>query len=200
MARQFIERAGKVLAEHHPANMILLRGFARRPHWPTMNEVYKLKPAAIAGYPMYRGLAKLVGMDILETDSNIENEVSVLRENYAKYDFFFLHVKQTDSAGEDGDFDRKVRVIEQVDRAVSELLSLEPDVIVVSGDHSTPARLKGHSWHPVPVLLYSRWCRPDSVSQFGESACLSGGLGRLPATQIMPLAMANALKLTKFGA
>ncbi len=200
VARQFIERAGKVLAEHHPANMILLRGFARRPHWPTMNEVYKLKPAAIAGYPMYRGLARLVGMDILETDSNIENEVSVLRENYAKYDFFFLHVKQTDSAGEDGDFDRKVRVIEQVDRAVSELLSLEPDVIVVSGDHSTPARLKGHSWHPVPVLLYSRWCRPDSVSQFGESACLSGGLGRLPATQIMPLAMANALKLTKFGA
>ena len=200
IARQFIERAGKVLAEHHPSNMILLRGFARRPHWPTMNEVYKLKPAAIAGYPMYRGLARLVGMDILETDSSIENELSVLRENYAKYDFFFLHVKQTDSAGEDGDFDRKVRVIEQVDQMVPELLSLKPDVIVVSGDHSTPAMLKGHSWHPVPVLLYSRWCRPDAVSQFGESACLSGGLGRLPATQIMSLAMANALKLTKFGA
>ena len=200
VARQFVEQAKKVLAEHHPANMILLRGFARRPHWPTMNEVYKLKPAAIAGYPMYRGLARLVGMDILETDSSIENEVAVLKENYAKYDFFFLHVKQTDAAGEDGDFDRKVRVIEQVDRALPELLSLEPDVIVVSGDHSTPALLKGHSWHPVPVLLYSRWCRPDAVSQFGESACLAGGLGRLPATQIMPLAMANALKLTKFGA
>jgi len=139
-------------------------------------------------------------MDILETDSSIENGIAVLKDTYAKYDFFFLHVKQTDAAGEDGDFDRKVRVIEQVDQAVSELVSLEPDVIVVTGDHSTPALLKGHSWHPVPVLLYSRWCRPDTVSQFGESSCLAGGLGRLPATWIMPLAMANALKLTKFGA
>jgi len=200
VARQFVEQAKEVLAEHHPVNMMLLRGFAQRPHWPSMNEVYKLKPAAIAGYPMYRGLARLVGMEILETDSSIENGIAALKENYAKYDFFFLHVKQTDAAGEDGDFDRKVRVIEQVDQAVSELVSLEPDVIVVTGDHSTPALLKGHSWHPVPVLLYSRWCRPDTVSQFGESSCLAGGLGRLPATWIMPLAMANALKLTKFGA
>jgi len=200
VARQFVGQAKEVFAEHHPANMILLRGFARRPHWPSMSEVYKLQPAAIAGYPMYRGLARLVGMDVLETDANIENEIAVLKENYTKYDFFFLYVKQTDAAGEDGDFDRKVKAIEQVDRAVSELVGLEPDVIVVSGDHSTPALLKGHSWHPVPTLLYSRWCRPDAVSQFGESSCLAGGLGRLPAMQIMPLAMANALKLTKFGA
>ena len=200
VARQFVGQAKEVLAEHHPANMILLRGFARRPHWPSMSEVYKLQPAAIAGYPMYRGLARLVGMDVLETDANIESEIAVLKENYTKYDFFFLHVKQTDAAGEDGDFDRKVKAIEQVDRAVPELIGLEPDVIVVTGDHSTPALLKGHSWHPVPALLYSRWCRPDAVSQFGESSCLAGGLGRLPATQIMPLAMANALKLTKFGA
>jgi len=200
VARQFIERAKSVLVEHHPANMVLLRGFSQRPHWPTMNEVYKLKPAAVAGYPMYRGLAKLIGMDVLETDSSIDSEIAVLKKNYINYDFFFLHVKQTDAAGEDGDFDRKVRGIEQVDRAVSELIDLEPDVIVVTGDHSTPALLKGHSWHPVPVLIYSKWCRPDTVNQFGESACIAGGLGRMPGSHIMPLALANALKLTKFGA
>ncbi len=165
-----------------------------------MGEVYKLKPAAIASYPMYRGLATLVGMEVLETGTTIEAEFKTLQENYAKYDFFFLHIKGTDSAGEDGDFDRKVRVIEQVDSVLPSLDSLETDVIVVTGDHSTPAILKGHSWHPVPTLLYSKWCRPDRVTEFSESACLSGGLGRFPATQIMSLAMANALKLIKFGA
>jgi len=166
----------------------------------SMNDVYKLKPAAIAGYPMYRGLASLVGMDLLETDANIENEIAALKKSYSDYDFFFLHAKQTDAAGEDGDFERKVKVIEQVDRVVPDIMALKPDVIAVSGDHSTPALLKGHSWHPVPALIYSKQCRPDTVKQFGESACLSGGLGRLPGTMIMPLAMANALKLTKFGA
>ena len=200
IANQFIAQAKTALAGHHPANMVLLRAFSRLPQFPTMGEVYKLKPVAIASYPMYRGLAKLVGMEILETGTSIEDEFTTLKQNYANYDFFFLHIKGTDSAGEDGDFDRKVRVIEQVDNALSELISMEPDVLVVTGDHSTPALLKGHSWHPVPILLYSKWCRPDRVSQFSESACVSGGLGRFPATQIMPLAMANALKLTKFGA
>jgi len=200
IANEFVSMAMKVLAEHHPANMVLLRGFSQRPHLPTMEEVYKLKPAAIASYPMYRGLAKLVGMEALPTGATIEDEFSTLKENYPDYDFFFLHIKGTDSAGEDGDFDRKVSIIEQVDSALAGLIRLEPDVIVVTSDHSTPALLKGHSWHPVPVLLYSRWCRPDRVNQFSESACLSGGLGRFPAIHIMPLAMANALKLNKFGA
>ncbi len=201
IANQFIARAQAILAEHHPANMVLLRGFSQLPHFPSMSEVYKLRPAAIASYPMYQGLAKLVGMEILETGTTIEDELATLKQNYtANYDFFFLHIKGTDSAGEDGDFDRKVSIIEQVDNALSELICMEPDVIVVTGDHSTPALLRGHSWHPVPVLLYSKWCRPDKVSEFSESACLSGGLGRFPATQVMPLAMANALKLTKFGA
>ncbi len=142
----------------------------------------------------------MVGMEVLETGTNIEDEVATLRCNYANYDFFFLHIKGTDSAGEDGDFDRKVEVLEQIDSTLTELISLEPDVIVVTGDHSTPALLKGHSWHPVPVLLYSKWCRTDRVSEFSEAACIFGGLGRFPATQIMPLAMANALKLNKFGA
>ncbi len=200
IANQFVDRAKMILAQHVPANMVLLRGFSRRPHFPTMGETYKLKPAAVARYPMYRGLARLVGMEVLKTGASIEDEFKTLIANYSDYDFFFLHIKGADSAGEDGDFERKVRVIEQVDRELSGLINMQPDVIVVTGDHSTPAVLKGHSWHPLPVLLYSKWCRRDKVREFSESACISGGLGRLSATQIMPLAMANALKLIKFGA
>ena len=200
ITNQFLAQAKSTLAGHHPANMVLLRGFAKRPQFPTMGEVYKLKPAAIASYPMYRGLAKLVGMQVLETGTSIEDEFDTLEQNYTNFDFFFLHIKGTDSAGEDGDFTMKVKIIEQVDRAIANLITIQPDVIVVTGDHSTPALLKGHSWHPVPILLYSKWCRPDKVSKFAESSCLLGGLGRFPATQIMPLAMANALKLDKFGA
>jgi len=199
-ANKFMAQAKIVLAEHNPANMLLLRGFSRRPKLPTMPEVYKLKPVAIAGYPMYRGLARLVGMEVIESGTGIKQKFATLKENYNDYDFFFVHIKGADSAGEDGNFERKVRIIEEVDGTLPTLTSLAPDVIVVTGDHSTPALLKGHSWHPVPVLLHSKWCYPDKVERFSESACLSGGLGRLPATQIMPLAMANALKLNKFGA
>lgn len=200
IANEFIIQAKATLAEHYPANMVLLRGFSQHPQLPTMSEIYQLKPAAIASYPMYRGLAKLVGMEVLKTGITIEDEFKTLKQNYANYDFFFLHIKPADNAGEDGDFDRRVKIFEQFDSIVPELTKLEPDVIVVTGDHSTPAMLKGHSWHPVPLLLYSKWCRPDRVTEFSEPACLSGGLGRFPATQVMPLAMANALKLTKFGA
>jgi len=200
IANEFIIQAKATLAEHYPANMVLLRGFSQHPQLPTMSEIYQLKPAAIASYPMYRGLAKLVGMEVLKTGTTIEDEFTTLKQNYANYDFFFLHIKPADNAGEDGDFDRRVKLFEQFDSIVPELIKLEPDVIVVAGDHSTPATLKGHSWHPVPLLLYSKWCRPDRVTEFSEPACLSGGLGRFPATQVMPLAMANALKLTKFGA
>jgi 2,3-bisphosphoglycerate-independent phosphoglycerate mutase len=200
IANQFIAQAKALLVEHHPANMVLLRGFSEQPCFPSMSEIYKLKPVAIAIYPMYRGLARLVGMEIAETGTTLEDEFATLKQNYANYDFFFLHVKGTDSAGEDGDFDRKVKILEQIDANLPNLISLEPDVLVVTGDHSTPAVLSGHSWHPVPVLLYSKYCRPDRVKEFSEPAFLSGGLGRLCATQIMPLAMANALKLTKYGA
>jgi len=200
IANRFIAQAKSILTEQHPANMLLIRGFSERPEFPAMGEIYRLKPAAIAVYPMYRGLARLVGMEILNPGTSLEDEIKTLKENYSAYDFFFLHVKGTDSAGEDGDFERKVRVIEEVDRALPGLIDTGPDVMIVTGDHSTPAVLKGHSWHPVPVLLYSRWCRPDRASEFAESACASGGLGRFPATQVMPLAMAHALKLTKFGA
>jgi 2,3-bisphosphoglycerate-independent phosphoglycerate mutase len=200
VVNDFINKSKRVLAEHHPTNMILLRGFSKLPHIPSINDIYKLTPAAIASYPMYKGLAKLVGMKIYDADGGIQEELRILDKCYAKHDFFYVHVKHTDSAGEDGDFKRKVKVIEQVDSALPQLLNLKPEVIIVSGDHSTPALLKGHSWHPVPLLLYSQWCRHDNVKEFSELACISGGLGRLQAVDIMPLAMANALKLTKFGA
>ena len=200
IANKFIAEAKLTLAKQYPANMILLRGFSRRPSFPNMTEIYKLKPAAIASYPMYRGLAKLVGMDVLKTGMTIADELTTLKDNYDSYDFFFLHLKATDAAGEDGDFNRKVKVLEEIDAALAELFLMEIDVIAVAGDHSTPAVLKAHSWHPVPFMLYSKWCRPDQVTEFSESTCLRGGLGRFPATQIMPLAMANALKLNKFGA
>ena len=200
ITNRFIARAKEILTGRHPANMILLRGFSKKPQFPGMTDIYKLKAAAIASYPMYRGLAKTVGMEILKTGQTIEDELETLKHNFKKYDFFFIHIKETDAAGEDGDFNRKVASLEHMDRLLPELTSLEPDVIVVAGDHSTPALLKGHSWHPVPVLLYSRHCRPDGVKSFSESACNVGGLGRIAATDIMPLAMANALKLDKFGA
>ncbi len=200
IANQFIARARATLADHYPTNMVLLRGFAHYPHFPQMSEVFKLKPAAIAPYPMYRGLAKAVGMEVLATGSSIEEELATLAQYYDSYDYFFIHVKETDMAGEDGDFNRKARIIEEVDAALPRLIALNPDVIIVTADHSTPALLKGHSWHPVPFLLRSNWCRPDQVQEFSERACSSGSLGRFLATHVMPLALANALKLGKFGA
>ncbi len=200
IANEFITQARAALAGHHPANMILLRGFSQHPHWPSMQEVYKVTPAAIASYPMYRGLARLVGMKILNTGATVQEEFATASANYKDFDFLFIHVKGADAAGEDGDFERKVKVIEEVDRSLPSLLALKPDVIVVTGDHSTPAMLKAHSWHPVPALLFSEVCRPDKATEFSESACLTGGIGRVSATALMQLAMANAFKLTKYGA
>lgn len=200
IANQFIEVSKGILKDKQPANMVLLRGFSQMPHLPSMKEIYQLKPAAIATYPMYRGLARLVGMDILDTGTTFEDEIATLMKHYGGYDFFFIHVKKMDAAGEDGDFARKIEAIEEVDRMVPAIVNLKPDVIVVTGDHSTPAVLKAHSWHPVPTLIYAPYCRFDAVTEFSESACLRGGLGIFPATQIMPLAMANAMKLTKYGA
>ncbi|MBM3149585.1 MAG: 2,3-bisphosphoglycerate-independent phosphoglycerate mutase, partial [Chloroflexi bacterium] len=190
IANKFVGTAKGILAQQHLANMLLLRGFSKLPQIPSMSEIYKLKPAAIARYPMYKGLAKLVGMKIYDVDDGIEEELRILAACYGDHDFFYVHVKEGDSAGEDGDFQRKVKVIERVDATLPQLLNLKPDVVVVTGDHSTPAMLKGHSWHPVPVLLHAQWCRPDRVQEFSESACVSGGLGRIHATDIMPLAMA----------
>jgi 2,3-bisphosphoglycerate-independent phosphoglycerate mutase len=201
LVQEFIDRARQILADHHPANMILLRGFSQLPDWPSFEKAFGLRAAAIAAYPMYRGVAKLVGMDVLTTGVSVGEELETLEAHWKDYDYFFFHVKPIDSAGEDGDFDRKVRLIEEVDAAVPRLLALEPDVLLVTGDHSTPSLLKYHSWHPVPVLLWSRHCRTDGVDRFGERACMAGGLGpRIPAVDLMPLALANAMRLEKFGA
>ena len=200
IANEFITTARDKLTERYPTNMVILRGFAHYPDFPKMSEVFSLKPAAIASYPMYRGLAKVVGMEVLSTGTAIAEKFATFEQHFDSYDFFFIHVKEMDTAGEDGDFDRKVKAIEEVDRALPRLVGLNPDVIVVTADHSTPAVLKGHSWHPVPFLLRSKWCRPDGVEEFSESACTKGSLGTFPGADIMPLALANALKLGKYGA
>ena len=199
-ANEFVSQASSRLRHEPSANMVLLRGFSRRPDIPTLPEIYKLNPAAITTYPMYRGLARLVGMQVLPRSESITEQLDNLRRYYDDYDFFFIHFKSTDSRGEDGNFRAKVQAIEEIDNALPGLLSLDPEVLIVTGDHSTPATLASHSWHPVPFMLKSRWCRPDNVAEFSERACLAGGMGRFPATEVMPLAMANALKLDKFGA
>jgi 2,3-bisphosphoglycerate-independent phosphoglycerate mutase len=200
IANEFVSQARSLLQGEAPANMVLLRGFSHRPNIPPISEIYKLKPAAIAIYPMYRGLAKLVGMQVLPGGENITEQLNSLRRYYEDYDFFFIHFKSTDARGEDGNFQAKVQAIEELDKALPGLLSLGPEVLIITGDHSTPATLAMHSWHPVPFMLKSKWCPPDDVIEFSERACLAGGMGRFPATEIMPLAMANALKLDKFGA
>ena len=204
IANEFVSQAKRLLRSTRndipSANMVLMRGFSQRPDIPSIPEIYKLKPAAIAVYPMYRGLASLAGMEVLPTGNSITDQLESLRQHYGDYDFFFVHFKSTDSRGEDGDFKAKVQAIEELDNALPSLLSLNPDVLIITGDHSTPATLARHTWHPVPFILRSRWCRPDNVTEFSEQACLAGGMGRFPAIEIMPLAMANALKLDKFGA
>ena len=185
LLRDFIERAAAILADEHPANMIALRGIARRPPMPTFAEVYKLRAGAIAVYPMYRGLARLVGMTILPAGSSWAEQVERLRENWSDYDFFFLHYKYTDAAGEDGDFTRKVKCIEEFDAQIARVMELRPDVVVVTGDHSTPAAYRSHSWHPVPVVLAASTCRPDAATRFGEDQCLRGGLGQIEAKYLL---------------
>lgn len=196
----FLDQAKKVLAKHHPANMVLLRGFSKIPQLPKMTEVYKLRAVAIATYPMYKGLARLLGMTVFDGGASIRDSIRVARENWGDFDYFFIHFKNTDAAGEDGDFHRKVAAIEEVDAALPDLLALKPDVIAVTGDHSTPAMLKSHSWHSVPFLISSRWCRPSRVSKFGETACLAGNLGIIKGMEVMPLLMAHGLRFTKYGA
>jgi 2,3-bisphosphoglycerate-independent phosphoglycerate mutase len=201
LANRWISEAAHILADHPPANMLTLRGFAVDPNLPKFPDIHKLRSAAVAVYPMYKGVSRLVGMEVLPVDGDAPaDEFETVRQNWEKYDFFFVHIKKTDSAGEDGDFEGKVHVIETVDEALPDLLDLEPDVLVVTGDHSTPALLKSHSWHALPIMLSARTGRRDLVTEFGETACLGGSLGRIRHVDIMPLALAHASRLAKFGA
>lgn len=198
---RWLAEARRMLADHRPANGCNLRGLAKDPGLPHMQDVYGLQPAAIATYPMYKGVAKLIGMDVLDAGDTLETEVEALQKHWADYDFYYFHVKKTDSAGEDGDFDRKVSIIEHTDQAVVPAIqALNPDVVIVTGDHSTPAVMKVHSWHPLPVLFWSRYVRRDTVTTFGETACAQGGLGHVHHTDLMPLALGHAGRLAKYGA
>ncbi|AGA25820.1 2,3-bisphosphoglycerate-independent phosphoglycerate mutase [Singulisphaera acidiphila] len=201
IAAEFLRQAKAILKEEKPANFLMLRGFAKFPKIDTMEEVYGIKPVAIAVYPMYRGLARLVGMTVVEPGKTLADQIEVAKANWDAYDFFFIHYKYTDSTGEDGDFPRKVAMIEALDAEVRKLRALAPDVLIVTGDHSTPSRMRAHSFHPVPTLIWApATSRPDLVTTFGERPCLQGGLGQFLAKDLMPLALAHAGRLQKFGA
>ena len=197
---RFIKDVAEVLRNEAEANAALLRGFSKFPSIPTMQELFKLRPAAIANYPMYRGLAKLLGMEVIGVGGDAADLFDALEKNWAKYDFFYVHYKKTDSTGEDGRFEAKVAAIEAIDPFLPRLLALEPDVLVVTSDHSTPSCLKGHSWHPNPFLLVSPTAGFDDVAVFTERACAKGLLGRFRSISAMPLMLAHALKLQKYGA
>jgi len=199
-ARQFVAQAGKLLADQPAANGLTMRGFSVKPDLPTYEEVYGVKAAAIAVYPMYKGLAQLVGMEIVGQPGTLDEEIDVLEQAWNDYDFFFVHFKYTDSRGEDGDFQAKSQMIEEFDRVIPRVTALNPTVLIVTGDHSTPASLASHSWHPVPTLLVADTCRTDACLRFSEVDALGGGLGHFEAVYLMPLALAHANRLGKFGA
>jgi len=202
IANRFIELTAEVLKGRERANYVLLRGLALPPKLPSFPERYRLRAGAVAGFPMYRGIARLLGMEVLSCGDNWDSEVSTVEENFDRFDFFYLHFKEFDQAGEDGDFERKVELLEQFDeRIVPRLTKMNFDVLCITGDHSTPAVLRSHSWHSVPLLLHSRYIRPHSYAEeFGERACIRGSLGVIYGQELLPMLLAYALRLGKFGA
>ena len=200
IVNEFLKRLREELRDEPRMNFALLRGFSKYPQLPNFQDVYKLRACAIATYPMYRGIAKLVGMEVVECGPTIADEVETLKKNHGDFDFFYLHVKKTDSYGEDGNFDAKVKVIEEFDEKLPDILSMGFDVVVITGDHSTPIVQKGHSWHPVPFMIHSRYARYGLSERFDEFECARGVLGTFYALDVMPLMMAHAQRLEKYGA
>lgn len=201
IVNEFVARANELLKDEVKGNTILMRGFGSLPRMATLQQLFGLRSAVLAPYPMYRGLAKLIGMDEVPAGDGFPDQMEALERVWNDYDYFFLHVKGTDAAGEDGDAARKAQVIEEVDALLTRLTDFGPDVLVVTGDHSTPARLKAHSWHPVPVLLSSKWVRPNPwVEGFGESDCARGTLGSVHSSDLMGLMLAHGMRLKKHGA
>lgn len=200
LVTELVAQVRSLLSDEPKATGILLRGFDTQRELPSFADRYALRAAAVAIYPMYRGIARLLGMDVLGRPGSLTDELELLRDAWDDYDYFFLHHKGTDSAGEDADRPRKVAAIEQLDVIVPQLLALGPDVIAVSGDHSTPSQMAAHSWHPVPALLWSERSGRDDVERFGERWCLRGALGLRPTKDLMALMLANAGRLQKYGA
>jgi 2,3-bisphosphoglycerate-independent phosphoglycerate mutase len=200
VARVLTERAREVLAGEPSANGLLLRGFDSHRELPSFAERYGLRPAAVAVYPMYRGIASLLGFEVLGPPSNLEDQVRLWAEHAGRFDYVFFHHKDADAAGEDGDRAAKVAAIERLDAAVPDLLAAGPDVVAVTGDHATPSQMAAHSWHPVPLLVHGPRCGRDEVERFGERWCLRGGLGRRPSKELMPILLGNAGRLAKYGA
>ena len=198
-ANAFIASARRTLGNRSTANMVMLRGFSQLPHIPDMGVTYRLNPAAIAAYPMYRGIAKIVGMTVIPTGSSFEDELDTLDQRFGEHDFFFLHYKPTDSAGEDRDFGAKVARLEELDAAIPRLLDIGADSLIVTGDHATPSIMGSHSWHPIPLLVHSSLTKGEGISEFSERACIGGSIGHVPSTSVMMLLLANAGKLQKFG-
>ena len=199
LAMQFIQRASQVLKGQDPVNFVMLRGFAIAPAMEGFKQLYQLNATGIAAYPMYKGVARIAGMNVSDEPVDYESEIEYLTKVWNDYDFFFIHFKKTDSAGEDGNFDEKQHQIELIDGHIGQIMELKPDVIAITGDHSTPASMAGHSWHPVPLLIYSKNARADRISDFSEYGCRSGSLGQLNARYIMTLLLAHAGRLAKFG-
>jgi 2,3-bisphosphoglycerate-independent phosphoglycerate mutase len=200
VVNSFVKNAAGTLKGLHPANGVLVRGLSERPRLPGYLERFKLRSAAIAGYPMYRGVAQLAGMDVLPTGDTPGDAFETAASRWGEYDFFFIHVKGTDMAGEDGNFDAKVATIEAVDLALPALLSSRPEVLCVTGDHSTPVPVKGHSWHPVPVLIHAKWCGADGAARFHETSARAGSLGTMASRDLIAMLLANAGRLDKYGA
>ncbi len=197
---RLIQRSQQILENQDMANFILIRGFSCLPNIPTFEEAFGLKSLAIAVYPMYRGLARLIEMDAPTLDGSVADEIDFLKKRYNEYNFFFLHIKKVDSCGEDGNFEGKAAEIEAFDKLLPKILELKPDVLIITGDHSTPALMKSHSWHPVPTLLYSPFVLGKTSNAFTERECLKGELGIFHTYNLLPLALANSLRLKKYGA
>ncbi len=197
---RFLEVVTERIGSRAPANFVLMRGYATRPQLAPMRETWSIRGACSASYPMYKGLAAIAGMEILDTGDTFPGQLQAVADAWSEYDFFFVHYKPSDAAGEDGDWEGKARAIEEVDAALPQLLALGPAAIAVTGDHSTPAALRQHSWHPVPLLIAGEQALPDRVESFGERACATGGLGHLPARAVLPTLLATAGRLVKFGA
>lgn len=200
IVEKLIAKAHEILKNEEKANYILTRGFSGMPHITQFQEAFGLNALAIATYPMYRGLARLVGMYAPAIEGSVEDEIKFLEQNYDKYDFFFLHVKKVDSYGEDGNFEGKCARIEEFDKLLPDILQMKFDVIMITGDHSTPALMKSHSWHPVPFLLKSPYVLGGLCNAFSERECVKGELGIFRTINLMPLALSNAGRLKKFGA